>query len=442
MSTLGFRIFFLVVFAVTGGSCKFDPSGIGQGTDAGPGPEFDSGPEPDAGPLCGNGVLDGTEACDGAELGGQTCVTQGHSDGALACAGNCTFDESGCLDVVANWYDINWHYRKPVTILGSQVMEEQIDFPVLILLADDSDLLAAARTDGGDILFTADDGVSKLAHEIDTYDGATGALVAWVKVPTLAATTDTMLYMYYGNEAAAPQETPSNVWDASFSAVYHLNGDATPTMPDSSGPNDATAVNFNNQTVPGKMGNGQQMNGSDQRVTIPRQATQNRTRFTYCLWINTNENSGSASYWDRPTIIGQENSGYGTGDFGITTSSGYLGMWGGLNGGSDDNVSTIVRINDDAWHHLCAINDTNDVTLLLDGATMGTINAGNQINTQSFTLGARTDGGSAGGYHAGVYDELQISTVDRSLGWAQTSYRNQNAPDQFFTLGAAEYYLE
>ena len=41
--------------------------------------------------------------------------------------------------------------------------------------------IAAALANGDDILFTAADGVTKLAHEIESYDSATGALTIWVK---------------------------------------------------------------------------------------------------------------------------------------------------------------------------------------------------------------------------------------------------------------------
>jgi len=50
------------------------------------------------GPGCGNGVIDQGEACDGADLGGADCVSVGHLWGDLACASNCTFDETACGD--------------------------------------------------------------------------------------------------------------------------------------------------------------------------------------------------------------------------------------------------------------------------------------------------------------------------------------------------------
>jgi cysteine-rich repeat protein len=47
---------------------------------------------------CGDGVVSGTEECDGANLGGETCVSQGFSAGSLSCSGSCTFDTSSCTD--------------------------------------------------------------------------------------------------------------------------------------------------------------------------------------------------------------------------------------------------------------------------------------------------------------------------------------------------------
>ena len=53
------------------------------------------------------------------------------------------------------------------------------------------------KSDGTDILFTAADGLTKLNHEIETYNAATGQLSAWVQIPTLSAPADTVIYVYY-----------------------------------------------------------------------------------------------------------------------------------------------------------------------------------------------------------------------------------------------------
>ena len=53
------------------------------------------------GGLCGNGVIDPGEDCDGADLGGQTCQSQGFGSGTLACGPGCSFDTSGCVALCA-----------------------------------------------------------------------------------------------------------------------------------------------------------------------------------------------------------------------------------------------------------------------------------------------------------------------------------------------------
>lgn len=45
---------------------------------------------------CGDGVIGGTELCDGAALGGQNCRLLGFSGGTLACSAGCTYDTAGC----------------------------------------------------------------------------------------------------------------------------------------------------------------------------------------------------------------------------------------------------------------------------------------------------------------------------------------------------------
>ena len=47
-------------------------------------------------PYCGDGKVRGGEECDGGDLAGQTCESLGLGSGTLACAGDCTFDTSGC----------------------------------------------------------------------------------------------------------------------------------------------------------------------------------------------------------------------------------------------------------------------------------------------------------------------------------------------------------
>lgn len=396
------------------------------------------------GDLCGNGVIDPGESCDLTALGGESCVTLLHDGGTLTCNTDCTFNASECLDEVPGWYDVAWPYRKTITIHASRVVQDESEFAVAVLLPSDADLQANAQSDGDDLLFLADDGSTKLNHEIEVYNGATGALVAWVKVPLLSSTTDTLLYLYYGNATASNQQSPPDVWDGEFTGVYHLVGDGAVDFVDSSGSdNHASPANFSGDlSLGGKLGPAQALNGTDQYIEIPAGATDGHDHFTYCLWVSTSENGSDGTYWHRPSLFGQSTFGLGSNDFGITTNGGVLGLWTGLET-FDDHDSSTESINDQVWHRVCAVNDGADIWLHLDDlGSVVSVPSGGDVNNQAFWLGGRAGEGGGGDFHQGHYDELQISSTNRTDGWLETSYRNQAQPQTFYTVGNEQYYLE
>ncbi|HIG99858.1 MAG TPA: DUF2341 domain-containing protein, partial [Thermoplasmata archaeon] len=99
-----------------------------------------------------------------------------------------------------------WVYRKQITIDHTQVDDDLTDFPVFISITD-LDLQAEAQADGDDILYMSYTGVpQQLNHEIESYDGTTGELCAWVNLPSVSSTVDTIFYVYYGNSACSSQQ--------------------------------------------------------------------------------------------------------------------------------------------------------------------------------------------------------------------------------------------
>ena len=78
----------------------------------------------------------------------------------------------------------------------------------MLIDVNDGSLFLLVQDDGDDIVFTDNDGI-KLDHEIESYDSATGHLVAWVNLPLLSTSTDTVIYLYYGNDAVDNQQNPS-----------------------------------------------------------------------------------------------------------------------------------------------------------------------------------------------------------------------------------------
>jgi len=126
---------------------------------------------------------------------------------------------------LSSWWNRSWNYRKMITINNSQVEEDLTNFTVLINITD-NDLKDKAQSDGDDIAFTNIDGTVQYDHEIELFDNSSGHLIAWVKIPQLSSSSNTLLYMYYGNAGATNQQNIPGTWDSNYTAVWHFNNNS------------------------------------------------------------------------------------------------------------------------------------------------------------------------------------------------------------------------
>ncbi len=92
-----------------------------------------------------------------------------------------------------------------------------------------------ANANGYDIGFYADSGgTTKLKWEVEKYDGVTGNLIAWVKIPSVSSSSDTVFYLMYGDSTInTDQSDPPNTWDSNFKSVWHLGNGSTLSLNDS-----------------------------------------------------------------------------------------------------------------------------------------------------------------------------------------------------------------
>ncbi|MCP3910258.1 MAG: signal peptidase I, partial [Actinomycetia bacterium] len=170
------------------------------------------------------------------------------------------------------WYQADpWTRRIPLTVSAALVPSTLTDVPLQIAVTD-ADLSASAQTDGSDFRFTAADGVTLLDHEIESWDSGTGALVAWVRVPSLSSSADSSLYLYYGAADAPAGEQIHNVWSSGFGAAWHLGRDPAGDTPQI---DDATIANRDGLSAgsmtsgdlqPAQSGSGLVFDGVDDRA--------------------------------------------------------------------------------------------------------------------------------------------------------------------------------
>ena len=337
--------------------------------------------------------------------------------------------------ITSAWFDPSWTNRKSVTVDHTKVSGagSLTNFPMLFSVTDLSLRTVAnggsvGKVDGTDILFTASDGVTKLDHELDAYSSSTGQINAWVRLPALSPTADTVIYVYYGNASAVDQQNKSGVWDSNYNLVWHLGNGTTLSGADS------TSYG-NNGTVYGPAAAGIIGGGAGGDVeglsgTVP---DGDQTRTLEC-WFKITGNTGS----DQVLCGMGYNSGTGT-IFSLmyrattsTLSVDALGIAQSFSWTADSN-----------WHHLAAAytsgSGLQNAVLYLDGVPQTTTGGTGTLATQGYTyIDVRHSPAYPYNDMTGVVDEFRISNIARPAAWIATQYNNQSSPGTFFRVGLQE----
>ncbi|MBX7258465.1 MAG: glycoside hydrolase family 127 protein [Candidatus Hydrogenedentes bacterium] len=126
------------------------------------------------------------------------------------------------------WWNPDWQFRQCIDLNTSLLSEDLANFPLSLRIDLNALPSGAVQSDARDVRFVDISG-NVLSTEIARTDGK--VLEATVLVPRIAANTPVQsLYMYFGNPKADSLKN-SPVWDKSYRAVLHLNGN----LDDSSG---------------------------------------------------------------------------------------------------------------------------------------------------------------------------------------------------------------
>jgi hypothetical protein len=362
-------------------------------------------------------------------------------------------------DNTTPWYGNHWRYRKKITIDNTKVSgSSHTDFPVLVSLSSDDDISSNAQSDGDDILFTSEDGTTKLSHEIELYTNTTGELIAWVKVPTLSGSANTLLWLYYGNPESADQQNPTGVWGSEYKGVWHAKDLTTSSIEDStSAGNDGSKKGANEPIeADAKIGKGQHFDGSDDRITVGDTSTfkflhgaldTSAFTFTISFWLSRDVSEPNA-YWGLiatgrgasswiGTDIAFEDTAPASRQLGLVISRGVVGQP-VITAFSPDNV-----LPDDTDPHLITVTydqalGSNNAKIYVDDTLVhqGTKTANTpSTSNSSYALHFGSLGDNTY-FSDGKFDEITIADVVRSADWIATEYNNQDSPSTFFELTA------
>jgi len=298
---------------------------------------------------------------------------------------------------------------------------------------------------GYDMIFTSDAaGQNKLPFQVESYNAATGQLIAWVQAPSLSNSADTSIYLFYGNaNISSSQANPAGVWDSNYAGVWHMNDNAANTTVADSTANANTGIaqaNTGAKSTAGQFASGLTFNGSSDQV-VTTNSLNNPQSETVQIWFNTTSPSGHK-------LMGFEN-----GNSPVNRSSSYdrqlwIGTDGKVYGGvySNDYSAGLVSTatyNNGTWHSAAFVFDSTaqkDI-LYVDGAMVAskTDTTFPQSYTGWYRIGAFALANwshAADGYYSGKLQEARVSLVARSAAWIATEYNNQSNPGGFYTLGS------
>jgi hypothetical protein len=325
-------------------------------------------------------------------------------------------------------------YYRTITIPSSLVSNTtQTNFPVTInatvtALKTVSNGGHVQNSSGYDITFALDSfGNSQLNWDMEQYVATTGQIVVHVKIPSLVASANTVIYMKYGNAAISTyQGNTTATWDANFLKVLHFNETltgASQTVHDyTSNAGNLTSVGTwaGTQQATGEVGPSLNLiNGNGDYFNLTSFST--GTAYTIEGWYKITVQSNSSCGFGNPigNVYGNSINFYG-GDCHLFSGS-----------PGNDLIATTTAVALNTWTYVAFTVSGTTAIVYLNGVSNASTTSGGQALVFQY-LG---QAGGTGITSTITYDEMRVSTSVRSADWIKTSYNIQANPSSI-TVGS------
>jgi len=333
--------------------------------------------------------------------------------------------------------------RTTLTIEATRVTGgPHVGFPVLVDIQLPAFAASAAPT-GFDLTFTSADGVTRIPYERELF--ANGRLVAWVRLPTINSTTNTVFYLFFGNPAATVDAQSRNeVWGSEYHGVWHANevtGGNRAILDSTSSLNHGTNQGGLVLGVAGKIGRSIQLDGIDDRLRIATttELEQATAVSTLSTWVSFDAAENGA--YQRILMTANAIAGDGTGvEWGLQPlGSQMLHYYYPQGAGGSNYIAIPNTFTPGRWHHVAITQDfaAKALAMYVDGALITPVS--NDAATLWTTRPTPSDwfwgGAPPRTEMAGLLDEMRIAKLVRSAGWISTEHTNQKSAFDFIVVG-------
>jgi hypothetical protein len=343
-------------------------------------------------------------------------------------------------------------YHLPVTLQSSGitgVTGNLSNFPVLVKVVNPVLVVTAGSCTNKvqfpngpsyDIAFTDESG-TELNYQLESYNAATGTLIAWVKVPTLYYQANTVISLYFGKAIAPTNHTTAfsqATWgsvtsaSAAYKGVWHFNdapSTSAATMLDATGTNNgltASSVSTAVQNTNSLIQNGITLSGGTLSKTTALNIPAVNSAYSMSVWVN---------YATYPTLadnVMTVQNGTASAQIGFRGTSTSVSV--NKNTGTQI-VSSGITPNINNWHYLVyTYNGTNTNTIFVDGTAVSSTVAPNTGTPNTVVFGSYIPGGPEN--FRGTIDEARVINTNLSKDWVLVEYKNQYNPVSFCSVGS------
>lgn len=290
------------------------------------------------------------------------------------------------------------------------------------------------NSSGFDIAFssTTCNSATLMKWEVELYTPSTGAIYAWVLVPSLAS--GGTFYMCVGNSSLASFQGGATgaAWDSNYKGVWHL-GNGTSLSGTNSITGGTGTLSGSPSATTGQIDGGGLFGGhSTDKITTDFTGVSSVR--TYSVWIYCTSGASGRVYEQDPSAED---------DYFFTVNSNptqiqFHRQW--TTGATWLSPATSISLN--AWHHVVITYDsgsTSNVPIMyVDGSSVsvsvGAAATGSVVNPSgAVVIGNR--GTANDRVFNGTIDEFRIADVIRSADWVTVMYKNAVAPATFSTIG-------
>ena len=331
--------------------------------------------------------------------------------------------------------------KRIITINKDNIDKDLKDFPVLIKI-DQADVFEKAMAHGENIAFYSgtDNSSSELAFEIQSWDKDKKIAYVWVKVPSISASVDTNIALYYPIEGKTENtdfrgNKADTVWSDKYEMVMHMNLDKAGSFINSADSNFNGSLVGDSSIVytPSPIDKGVFFTDGEYYISVDKGVMDVNEAFTASFMMNLDDIN---SNYPNPVGFGSLTNAMNRIAFHLFANDHSMMRF----GTSLNNTWTKCDAGDviyfDEWIYVTGVYDSNEMRLYINGELVQTLSVSGTLTDYGadFSIGCDIEEGNPRYPFDGALAEVRLASTDRADEYIKAEYMNIFEMDKFLTI--------